>query len=132
VAPGGDRPGRLDAAPADADIPVVEVHGRVAVAGDQAELVAEREAVSGGGDRKAAVLVGGALVGGGGLVADERRARVEGERLEADGDDSAVRGRTSAPAEVGGHPGGGLTLQSGCPPGSAFQNMILSKKMVWV
>jgi len=25
------------------------------------------------------------------------------------------------------HPGGGLTLQSGCPAGSAFQNMILSK-----
>jgi hypothetical protein len=29
------------------------------------------------------VLVGGALVGGGGLVAHERRARVEGERLQA-------------------------------------------------
>jgi hypothetical protein len=27
----------------------------------------------------------------------------------------------------GDHPGGGLTLQSGCPAGSAFQNMILSK-----
>ena len=43
----------------------------------------------------------------------------------------------SMPAEVvarpvGSHPGGGLTLQSGCPAGSAFQNMILSKKMVWV
>ena len=32
------------------------------------------------------------------------------------------------PAGRGGsHPGGGLTLQSGCPAGSAFQNMILSK-----
>jgi hypothetical protein len=28
---------------------------------------------------------------------------------------------------VGSQPGGGLTLQSGCPDGSAFQNMILSK-----
>ena len=28
---------------------------------------------------------------------------------------------------IGGHPGGGLTLQSGCPAGSASQNMILSK-----
>jgi Glyoxalase/Bleomycin resistance protein/Dioxygenase superfamily len=28
---------------------------------------------------------------------------------------------------TGSHPGGGLTLQSGCPAGSAFQNMILSK-----
>ena len=33
---------------------------------------------------------------------------------------------------VGGHPGGGLKVQSGCPAGSAFQNMILSKKIVWV
>jgi len=36
----------------------------------------------------------------------------------------------SMPAEVGrvgGHPGGGLTLQSGFPAGSTFQNMILSK-----
>jgi hypothetical protein len=38
----------------------------------------------------------------------------------------AGRGR----GRVGSHPGGGLTLQSGCPAGSAFQNMILSKKMV--
>jgi hypothetical protein len=28
---------------------------------------------------------------------------------------------------VGNQPGGGVTLQSGCPDGSAFQNMILSK-----
>jgi hypothetical protein len=28
---------------------------------------------------------------------------------------------------IGRQPGGGLTLQSGCPDGSAFQNMILSK-----
>ena len=47
----------------------------------------------GHGDGEAAVLVGGAVVGGGGLVADERRARVEGERLEAGIDDRAVFGR---------------------------------------
>ena len=35
----------------------------------------------------------------------------------------ARRGR----GRVGSQPGGGLTLQSGCPDGSAFQNMILSK-----
>ena len=52
------------------------------MAGDQADLVAEREAVGGGGDREPAVLVGGALVGRGGLVADERRARIEGQRLQ--------------------------------------------------
>jgi hypothetical protein len=28
---------------------------------------------------------------------------------------------------VGSHPGGAPTLLSGCPAGSAFQNMILSK-----
>ena len=28
---------------------------------------------------------------------------------------------------VGSQPGGGLMFQSGCPAGSAFQNMILSK-----
>src|SRR5260370_16048303 len=47
---GGDRPDLLDAVGADADIPVVEVDGRVAVAGDQPDLVAEREAVGGGRD----------------------------------------------------------------------------------
>jgi hypothetical protein len=34
----------LDAVAADADVPVVEVDGRVAMAGDQADLVAEPEA----------------------------------------------------------------------------------------
>jgi pimeloyl-ACP methyl ester carboxylesterase len=34
---------------------------------------------------------------------------------------------TVVEAGVGNHPGGGFTLQSGCPAGSAFQNMILSK-----
>src|SRR6266436_4921365 len=73
-AAGGDRPELLDAAPADANIPVVEVDGRVAVAGDQADLVAEREAVRGGRDGEPAVLVGGALAGRGGLVANQRWA----------------------------------------------------------
>jgi hypothetical protein len=55
---------------ADADIPVVEVDGRVAMAGDEADLVADLEAVGGARDAEAAVLVGGALVGGGGLIPD--------------------------------------------------------------
>jgi hypothetical protein len=54
----------------------------VAVARDQPDLVAEAEPVGGGGDGEPAVLVGGALIGGGGLVADERRTRIEGERLQ--------------------------------------------------
>jgi hypothetical protein len=45
---GGDRPELLDAVVADADVPVVKVDGRVAVARDQADLVAETEPVGGG------------------------------------------------------------------------------------
>ena len=41
------------------------------------------------------MLVGGALVGGGGLDTDERRPRIEGQRLEAGVDDGAVRGRAA-------------------------------------
>ena len=41
---GGDRPELLDAVVADADVPVEEVDGRVAMAGDQADLVADPEA----------------------------------------------------------------------------------------
>ena len=39
------------------------------------------------------MLVRRAIVGRGGLVADQRRARIEGERLEAGVDDGAVPGR---------------------------------------
>jgi hypothetical protein len=62
---------------------------------DEAELLAEREAVGGGRDGEAAVLVGGALVGRGGFVADERRAGIEGQRLEVGVDDGAVLGRAA-------------------------------------
>src|SRR5207248_8551379 len=93
--PRRDWPELLDAVAADADIPVVKVDRRVAMAGDEADLVAEAEAVGGAGDAEAAVLVGGALVGGGGFVAHQRRARVEGERLQAGIDDRAVLGRAA-------------------------------------
>jgi hypothetical protein len=49
-AAGGDRPELLDAVVADADIPVVEVDGRIAVARDEPDLVAERKPVGGGRD----------------------------------------------------------------------------------
>ena len=62
------------------------------MAGDEADLAADPEAVGGAPDAEAAVLVGGVLGGGGGLVADER-GRVKGERLQAGGDDGAVLGR---------------------------------------
>jgi hypothetical protein len=51
----------------------VEVDRPLAMAGDQAELVAETEPVGGRGDGEPSVLVGGALIGGGGLISDERR-----------------------------------------------------------
>ena len=73
----GDRPELLDAVGTDANVPVIEVDGRVAMAGDEADLVAEPKPVGGGRDGEAAVLVGGALVGRGGLVADQRRAGIE-------------------------------------------------------
>ena len=44
---GGDRPELLDAVAADADVPVVEVDGGVAMAGDEAGLVADLETVGG-------------------------------------------------------------------------------------
>ena len=45
---GGDRPELLDAVAANPDTPVVEVDGRIAMTGDQADIVAEPEPVSGG------------------------------------------------------------------------------------
>jgi hypothetical protein len=65
------------------------------MAGDEADLVADPEAVGGAGDAEAAVLVGGALLGHGGLVAEERRTRVEGQRLKPGLDDGAVLGRAA-------------------------------------
>jgi hypothetical protein len=94
-APRGNRPELFDAVATDGDVPVVEVDGRVAMAGDEADLVADLEAVGGAGDAEAAVLVGGALVGGGGFVADGGRARVEGERLQAGVEDRALVGRAA-------------------------------------
>ena len=41
LAPRRDRPDHLDLAIADPDIPVMHVAGRVAVAGDQLQLVAD-------------------------------------------------------------------------------------------
>ena len=61
-AAGGDRPELLDAVAADADIPIVEVNGGIATAGDEADLVAEPEAVRGARDADSSVLVRGALV----------------------------------------------------------------------
>src|ERR1700746_856262 len=60
------------------------------MARNETHLVAEPEAVGGARDAEPSVLVGGALVGGGGLVADERQAGIEGQRLQARIDDRAV------------------------------------------
>ena len=74
--PCGDRPDLLDAVATHADIPVVEIDGRVAVAGDQSDLVAEPEPIGGGRDGEPAVLVRGALIGRRGLVANQRRGGI--------------------------------------------------------
>src|SRR5260370_21668502 len=73
-----DRPDAFDAVLPDADIPVVEVDGRVAMAGDELYLVAELQAIGGGGDAEPARLVGGALLGRGPLRPPRRRALVPG------------------------------------------------------
>ncbi len=72
-AAGGDRPELFDAVGTDADIPVVEVDGRVAVAGDEADLVAEPEAVGGGRGGCARRR----------RARGSRRAGIESQRLEA-------------------------------------------------
>ena len=77
------------------------VDGRVAVAGDQPDLVAKPEPVSGGRDRESAVLVGGALRGRGGLVTDDRRTRVESDGLEAGIEDArSSAGRLTVAVDV--------------------------------
>jgi RimJ/RimL family protein N-acetyltransferase len=53
------------------------------MARDEADLVADLQAVGGVGNTEAAMLVGDALVRGGGVVADQRRARVKGQRLQS-------------------------------------------------
>jgi hypothetical protein len=80
------------------------------VAGNQTDFVTELEEVGGGRNGEAAVLVGGALVGRGGLVTDERRARIEGERLGAGVDDSLAAEPDSVAASEQGN--GELSLIS--------------------
>jgi hypothetical protein len=63
------------------------------VAGNQPDLAAEAKPVGRGRDGEPAVLVGGALLGRGGLVADQRRSGIEGQRLEAGVDDRPVLAR---------------------------------------
>src|SRR5262249_12477525 len=53
----GDWPDLLDAVAAHTDKPVVEVDGRVAMTGDQPDLVAEPEPVGGGRNGEPPVLV---------------------------------------------------------------------------
>jgi hypothetical protein len=90
-----NRPELFDAVVADGDVPVIEVDGRVAMAGDEAELVAEAEPIGGARDAETACASGRPLVGGGRFVADEQQATVEGERLEAGVDDRAVLRRVA-------------------------------------
>ena len=55
-AAGGDRPDLLNTGAANADLPVVEIDGRIAMAGIKPDLVAEAEPV--GGDRNCNPVAG--------------------------------------------------------------------------
>src|SRR5581483_8841007 len=54
----GDRPQRLDPAIAYADIPIVQIHGRVAMAGNEHHLVAQMQRLRVATDDDLAMLVG--------------------------------------------------------------------------
>src|SRR5215469_10251891 len=68
-----DRPDSLDSVAADADIPVIKIDRRVAMAGHELDLVADLQPVGGARYRQPPVLVGGALVGRSRLVPYCRR-----------------------------------------------------------
>src|SRR5512142_733151 len=78
-AAGGDRPQRLDTIPAIAHVPVVEVHRRIAVAGDEAKLLPDLQAAPGVVEQELAVLVGRPDVLDVRHADDRRKARVHGE-----------------------------------------------------
>ena len=94
-AAGGDRPDLLDAVAADTDVPVVEIDGWIAVAGDQPDLVAEPEPVGGGRDGEPSMLVGGALAG---------RAGSSHTSGGPDRSESSVQFLLTAPSDVDLHP----------------------------
>src|SRR5882762_1349966 len=88
---GRNRPKRLHDALPHADVPVVEIHRGVAVAGHQQELLAERGRGSAWRDVYPSVLVRRGCVHEPGLLPDARHARVDARRLEAGVDDGALR-----------------------------------------
>src|SRR5882672_6602893 len=90
---GRNRPKRLHDALPHADVPVVEIHRGVAVAGHQQELLAERGRGGAWCDVYPSVLVRRGCVHEPGLLPDARHARVDARRLEAGVDDGALRRR---------------------------------------
>src|SRR5580765_6195062 len=85
--PGSYRPQVLYDIPAHADVPVVKIHGRVAVPGNEQELFAERRWI---GPFDEAVLVGGLGELEDFFSPDSGHARVDARGLEAGVDDCGV------------------------------------------
>src|SRR5579862_2945305 len=77
-----DRPHGLDPLVAYRDAPVIEVHGGVAMSGNEAQLGAQRELAI-----EHTMFIGDARVPNLRIVGDERHAFVERHRLEARIDD---------------------------------------------
>src|ERR1700719_3944540 len=91
-AAGAHGPDAFDMLVADADEPVVKVHGRVAVPRDEPDLFAEHEAMI-AADIEPAMLVGRPRVSYAVAARDQRHAGIDAQRLEAGVDDRAVRRR---------------------------------------
>src|SRR5262249_61115838 len=81
-AAGAHGPDALDVVVAHADVPIVQVHGRIAVSRDQPDLLAELEAAI-AAENEPAMLVGRTRVGGAVATRDERHAGIDAERFEA-------------------------------------------------
>src|SRR5208282_6883846 len=79
----GDGPDRLDPLAAIADIPVVEVDGWIAMAGDEAQLLADGERAIALSEPQHAVLVGRAHVFRVLATQEPRHAGIDAHGLEA-------------------------------------------------
>src|ERR1700733_2622897 len=88
-----DWPQALDARSPNADVPVVTVDGRVAMAGLEPELLAEARRLPSPGDDELPMLIGRPCVGHTGTVPHDRGTAVERQRLEARVDDRKVAAR---------------------------------------
>src|ERR1700722_16951430 len=88
-----DWPQALDARSPNADVPVVTVDGRVAMAGLEPELLAEARRLPSPSDDELSMLVGGACICHTWPIPHDRGTTIERQRLEACVDDRKVAAR---------------------------------------